>query len=131
MLASTGDYQGPVVYMESYNMLYARLSANAGGWDYTVSTEFTPSANTWHHVALVRESTGGNIKLYCDGILRGTNTTTSSIFTSENIWVGHYPYFPGGARTLNGYVDEVRITLDYCAYNNNFTPPTAPFTLIG
>jgi len=129
-MGTSADYQGPIIIMQSNNTLNAYLTTNvsASDWNHYVSTSFTPSANAWHHIALVREYTSGPIKLYCDGVLRGSNSTTSSVFTAENVWAGHYPYFPGGARTLNGYVDEVRITLDYCAYNGNFTPAAAPFT---
>jgi hypothetical protein len=114
--------------MEANNTLYAQLSAAGGYWDYPISTSFTPTANAWHHVALVRESTSGPIKLYCDGVLRGTNSTTASVFTGENIFIGHYPNFADSNKTLNGYIDEVRITVGKSPYSGYFTPASTAYT---
>jgi hypothetical protein len=87
----------------------------------------TLSANTWHHVALVRNGTStNNLKWYLNGTASGQTTYTT------NIGSGSTSSYAVGAdvplsRWYGGYIQGLRITNGYARYTANFTPPTAPF----
>jgi hypothetical protein len=83
----------------------------------------TWQTQTWTHVALVRNS--GVVTAYING---------SQIFTGSNTYAMQSPPSPTtvGARytlneSLDGYIDDLRITKGIARYTTNFTPPTAPF----
>ncbi len=118
---------------------YMYIYNNAGTYQffftYTTngSTNINPvgnvtlSTNTWYHFAVSRN--GADLKLFLDGTQVGTthNIGTSTIFG------GTYPIQVGawgsGSDPLNGYIDDLRVTLGYARYTANFTPPTAAFAL--
>ena len=90
------------------------------------SGEFTTS--TWHHVALVRD-TSNVIKLYLNGTASSTTNTTTDTFAATNgvfIVGGEYATMTTVQNPWDGYVDELRISR-FARYTSNFTPPTEPF----
>jgi hypothetical protein len=76
----------------------------------------------WVYIALVR--VGTTVTLYKDGV-GGTTATSSQNFISQNVFVGADT--SAGSGTLNGYIDDLRITNGIARYTSNFTPPTAAF----
>jgi hypothetical protein len=83
---------------------------------------YVPSTNTWYHIALVRSS--GNLTLYVDGTAQGAAIANSTDYSNHGINIGLYY---SNAYTLNGYIDEFRVTKNVARYTANFTPPAAPF----
>jgi hypothetical protein len=77
----------------------------------------------WVHIALVR--VGTTVTLYKNGV-GGTTATSSQDFISQNVFVGADDATGGGA--LNGYINDLRITVGVARYTSNFTPPTAAFS---
>jgi hypothetical protein len=83
----------------------------------------TVSANTWSHVAFVRN--GAVITAYLNGtsVASYTYTTTTAI-TGPNTVIGRVQsggyYFPG-------YMDDLRLTVGVARYTSNFTVPSAAF----
>lgn len=77
--------------------------------------------NTWYHIAWVRNGT--NIKIYLDGVEKGSATVSGTPGTiARDLSIGsHYRV---GSRS---YVDEVRIS-KIARYTAAFTPTTAAFT---
>ena len=80
--------------------------------------------NQWAHLALVRSGT--TITLYINGVADGTITSASATLNGvgSNWFIGT----AGDATTnytVNGYIDDLRITKGYARYTSNFTPPTA------
>ena len=84
------------------------------------------SANTWYHVAIVRDGT--TYEFYIDGISKGTGTygaanTFDNSYdvtigsTSTNATSADYPW--------SGYIQDFRISNGLARYTANFTPPTA------
>jgi hypothetical protein len=135
-LNATGDkeYLGPYLGVGIDNTLrfgasYDNTTARSN-WDYLITTTTVPTLNTWHHVACVRN--GSNLNLYYDGNLIGS-TSCGYIYTSDNFLIGHYTRYldskwPANyARSLLGYIDEVRVKVGTAEYTSNFTPPTVPF----
>ena len=82
----------------------------------------------WHHYALVRK--GNLVSAYQDGALKGTMTFEYAVADP-----GQYVVIGGNAmqdnsRTINGYIDDLRILKGYALYQAAFTPPTSALTNI-
>lgn len=81
----------------------------------------TFTASTWQHFALVRS--GSTMTAYINGSSVGTSSTTPGS-GATGLWIGSRS---GGSISLNGYIDDLRITKGYARYTSNFTAPTAAF----
>jgi hypothetical protein len=99
------------------------LAIYGSGWNITANGNI--SLNNWHHIAVC--SVGGIISIYIDG----TNETISRVGT---------PTFSAGALkmgggysedyqygSINGWVDELRISKGIARYTSNFNPQTNEF----
>jgi hypothetical protein len=96
-------------------------------YSYSLGTTvaFSPESidytdDTWHHVAIVRNS--GSVTFYMDG----TAGTAVSHTTSYSAILYDGAYCKVGV-DLNGYIDELRIS-DTARYTSSFTAPTTAFT---
>ena len=94
-----------------------RYSGNANN----VLTTTGVSANTWTHVAWVRN--GSTITGYINGVSGGSASNSDNL-TQTNGEVGNVPFSSVGT---NMYIDDLRITKGVARYTANFTAPTAPF----
>ena len=81
--------------------------------------------STWHHIALVRDTT--TLRLFLDGTADGTAAVgTDTLFNSPSKYaIGRGGEFAG--LYLNGWIDEVRFSKGVARWTSNFTPPTAPY----
>jgi hypothetical protein len=77
-------------------------------------------ANQWVHIAATR--TGGNIKLWLDGVNVATAANSTNM-TGNTPFVGS----ANGSNYFPGYIQDLRVTKGYARYTSNFTPPTAAF----
>lgn len=81
--------------------------------------------DTWQHWAMEREDT--LISLYLDGVLQDTQVITSgsSLNDSTGPPTGFFRVGSVGASInyMNGYVDNIRITVGQARYGAPFTPP--------
>lgn len=78
--------------------------------------------NQWYHIAVSRGT--GAARLYVDGVEESSVSGTNRNLSSQSIWVGRRlstDYY------LNGYIDDLRLTIGVDRYTANFTPPTAQF----
>jgi hypothetical protein len=78
------------------------------------------SVNTWHHVAVCRDSSN-LVRIFLNGSLENSATITSDL--SNVYWT-----IGAVASTTNyslRYLDDVRLTTGVCRYTENFTPPAA------
>jgi len=75
----------------------------------------------WFHMALSFDGT--TYRLFVNGVLQGSSATLLKNFNLSAIRIGAYL----GGYTLNGYMDDLRITKDVARYTASFAPPTAPF----
>jgi hypothetical protein len=112
------------------NGVYPLLSYTGSQFTYNVNgtTYITSSAqdtNTWHHVALVRNS--GTTTMYING------TSEGSFSDSLNLLIGQARVglnaFSGGS-DLDGYISNVRVVKGTAVYTSAFTPPTEKLTAI-
>ena len=87
--------------------------------DSKIDTSY-PSLNTWHHIAVTRDSS--NVyRVFVNGVL-GNSVTTTFNFDGTILNIGKHRdsnYF------FHGYLDDIRITKGVARYTSNFTPPTA------
>lgn len=131
--------------------LFAQYKAGAGapvGWQVRIngtSTSYTTinvytgttdinfagaalALNTWHHVAVSRNS--GTIRGYINGVLYGSAANSDDWSTNQ---VTVRPLRIGQLNdgtflfSINGHMDEARITKGVGRYPAAFTPPTAAF----
>lgn len=79
---------------------------------------------SFDHVALCRAS--GITRLFTGGIQSGSYTDANN-YASNTIRVGARAIIASDYRSLNGSIDEFRITKGVGRYTANFTPPDAPF----
>jgi hypothetical protein len=98
---------------------YAAPSATA-----YVATTTQPWTSGWAHIAVCRS--GANTRMFVNGVQSGSTYSTLTTFgTGGFIRVGSSTY--SAARTITGYIDDLRITKGYARYTANFTPPAAAF----
>jgi len=105
------------------NRLRFMYSSN-GATLISLNCSWTPSANTWYHIAAVRSGT--TLKVY----VNGTQVGSTGDVTGVTIYNSTLPLRVGFGESyyLNGYLDEIRISKGVARWTENFTPPTAPYT---
>jgi hypothetical protein len=93
--------------------LYLTTTTAAGN---VVTWNQTWSPNVWYHIAVTRS--GNVFRIFVDGnnIATATSSFSGTSYTSGRI-----------GESLNGYIDDLRITKGVARYTSNFTPPTLPF----
>jgi hypothetical protein len=100
---------------------------DAGSVQHNTDSAWSPSANTWYHVAADRDS-GGIVRTYVDGVMKGkatfAQTIRAGVTTTDLGRVNGFSQFD-----LNGYLDEVRVTNGVARYASDagFTVPTAAY----
>ena len=108
----------------SYLQLYSTI-ATAVKAHYTYA--WTPSVNTWYHIALVRNTT--TLSCYVGGTAL-TPTVISAIGTNDLgdkagvLRIGYVQV----ALAHNGWMDEFRISKGIARWTSNFTPPTSAYS---
>jgi hypothetical protein len=113
-------------YFASSNRL--ELSLKSGGtWliDY-YGASWTPTNNTWHHIAVTRN--GSTINIFVDGVIKGT-TSSSATFPdfSTPLKIGATTNW--SAFSTTGWFDDLRFTVGVCRYSADFSAslPSAEF----
>jgi len=79
----------------------------------------TVTTNTWHHIAATYDGT--NLKIWLDGNLESTNSSTLPNDPGTPAYIGWYTT---GTDVFNGIIDEVRLS-NIARYTSNFTPATS------
>jgi len=86
------------------------INVSTLGFGYITGTTYI-SVNTWHHIALTKQSSAHN--LYLNGIPEGqTYTNTLTNFINPTVRIG----YGVSAGFFNGYIDDVRITRGFARY---------------
>jgi len=120
-IGSYGSWQ-VIVDTSGYPRFYA--SSAASSWDVcsNLGGGVAIVAGTWNHIAVTRSGT--TFTIWVNGVSAGTTTSSASIYYSASVPVT-VGGMPDGTRSLNGYIDDARITTGVARYTTNFTPPTS------
>lgn len=108
-----------------------RLLWYSGGGTFVTTSGWTSAANTWYHVAVVRNGT--SLKMFVDGTQYYTTSSYSnSTDSAANIVIGFARDYASNLWSTvifyqSGYIDELRIS-NSARYTANFTAPTSAFT---
>ena len=90
--------------------------------NFTRTAVGTYTPNQWHHIAMVRTSSDGLLKIYLDGTSidsvssNAPNIDLNFVIGLMSNWGGYYGYF-------SGYIDDFRVTKGVARYTADFTPP--------
>ena len=102
------------------------IDTGSGG-AYELGVDWTPSVDTWYHVALTRS--GNTWRYFIDGTQQGSNITDSRTFPDLTgafalgaRFYGSYGLF------LNGWLDEFRIVKGQAVWTSNFTAPSSEYS---
>ena len=101
------------------------LCFNVRSPDTWACVNWTPIANTWYHMAVVRQS--WTVKIYVNWTQVWSSFSTPSIQNSTQnltIW-NRYEHWFWYELTWN--IDELRISKWIARWTSNFTPPTSPY----
>jgi hypothetical protein len=104
---------------------------NGIGASVTVQPAWTPSANTWYHIAAVRD--GNTFRVYVDGTQIGTDVDTQTVFNATSLLrIGVLSESIGLNRYMDGWIENVRITKGICRYpsGTTFTPPERAYPTV-
>lgn len=96
----------------------------------------------WHHIAVTRKASNGEIKLFVDGILDGVLATSSAMGdisyrdnrpTSQSnsdpfLVLGAEKHDYPGSLYYSGWIDELRVS-NVIRYIGNFSVPQEPFSV--
>jgi hypothetical protein len=112
------------IYIDSGNAVTFQVRPGGSAYE-VVATGLVLGASTWYHIAGVKEGT--NIKLYVDGVLKGTTAvpTTAISDSTAKVAIGRCGEY--ATEYYNGYVDEFRFSKGIARWTADFTPPTAEY----
>ena len=114
-----------VYYDADTNVFGLNGSTDGTNSDLTVYPSWTPSKNTWYHLACVKIGTA--ITIYVDGTSTGNGTKSGSYYenTVDPIVIGGQMAGTSyDSKMLRGYMSNLRIIKGEGIYTSAFTPPT-------
>jgi hypothetical protein len=94
------------------------------GTPYATGSVADIFANTWHHVAGVKQ--GATLRTFVDGVQKASAPFTGTVQAMPSrLGIGCMGDYAG--QYFGGQIDELRITNGIARYTANFVPPTAAF----
>ena len=109
-----GDY---AIFFNGGNSLHFRIGGSG-----ILTPSWSPSADTWYHIAVARSGTA--LAMYVDGTSIATAVNSTDITYSNAIRIGSRVL---GGFALAGWIDEFRISKGIARWTTNFTPPTSAY----
>ena len=130
-----GDHPKQWFFRSNTSVASECIKTNIGGsvvsFDGSGGTEYI-ATGSWHHLALVRQSTA--LRYYIDGVQRFSNTSISGSWDvgtpeTDTLAIGQ-GITSGEDEDFDGYLDEIRISVGAARYpdGTTFTPLTTAFT---
>jgi hypothetical protein len=122
LISKYASGQGFVVQYQSSNL---RLVLGLGGGsDAVYAFSWTPSANTWYHVAITRSGTSGRAFINGTQIGSTTTVTTANTTSTTTLQIG---LTHTTSEYTRGYNSNIRLVKGTALYTAAFTPPTQLF----
>jgi hypothetical protein len=86
----------------------------------SISVSYTPSLNTWYHIAAAR--VGDTVTIYINGVSVGSGTISKDLVdgAAGGLQIGRLVTYGDHI----GYISNLRICKGHAVYTSNFTPPT-------
>ncbi len=107
--------------------LMMRATGRTTGADASIVASVVYNINVWNHAAVTRQ--GSTFRLFLNGVQVGSATSTASLKTGCNCYIGSRR-----DSATNGYygglMRDVRIVKGTALYTANFTPPNAPLVAV-
>jgi hypothetical protein len=119
-----GGVLGFLAFNSSLNAYRAYYYATVNGitWAVGAATGYIIPANTWTHLAFVRN--GNTFTVFVNGTSAASGTASGTIpSNSEPFVIGSTSAANPGTFAYAGYIDDFRITKGVARYTENFTPP--------
>jgi len=117
----------PFIMIVTSSALKVYMSINGSLWAVNGLSTSTLSTSTWYNIAVTRS--GSTVYMFLNGTSVGsTGTLSGALMTNTSpLYIGADSGSPSGSSTLNGYIDDLRVTKGVARYTANFTPPTSAF----
>lgn len=114
-------------YLHSTQLRFTYYTYSGGYRDTVGTCDWTPSANTWYSIAIVRS--GSTLYMFIDGV---SQTVTLDGFVSMvdiagEIHIGKSQEDATPSKYLNGWLDEYRISKGIARQTTNYTPSASAF----
>jgi len=109
------------VVLNSSQKIVVNMSSNGTAYSLTITGATTISSSTWYHVAVVRN--GSTVTCYLNGVSDGSGTFSGSLYETNTFWA--LATRGGYGTTMQGYIDDFRVTAGLARYTTTFTPPTS------
>lgn len=88
-------------------------------------SSFSPSANVWYHIAIVRD--GNTLRFFVNGSQVGTDNVTSANFDGSASVLAIGSNSAGSFGSFNGWMDELRIVKGTAVWTSGFTPSSIAY----
>lgn len=129
--SGAGGEQGVAVFANGELSVDLRAGNSTGTRVSFLTPVGSVPVGQWVHVAEVNDATSHRI--YVDGVLKGEQSGKdgSWVVTSNAFRIGDrdVPTHPSARCTLNGFIDDFRITVDAARYTTDFDPPIYEATI--
>lgn len=122
--ANASAFSGIILYtLVTSNLPVFAATVNGTSWGVSITGTTGLSVGTWYHIAATRS--GDSWRLFVNGTQEGGTTTLSGTVpdNADSLRIGG----DSDSYSLDGWIDEFRLTKGVARYTSNFTAPTAPF----
>jgi hypothetical protein len=105
----SGPRSGYLVILNSSSLNKLTLETWSAGSQDSVTSINTVNDDIWHHAVAVRDCSAGEIRLYIDGVLNGTDSTisTGTLSSATDFVIGARLSISAN-RTVKSLIDDVR-----------------------
>jgi hypothetical protein len=131
----------------AYRLSYKASDVDGGGLQFEYTTDgtdstrtivheinFEPQIGVWYHIAVARDSSTNDNRLFIEGVQNGPDQTDSASYfgtSSEFFSIGNGTDGSTSAETANdafdGHIRNIRVTKGIVRYTSNFTPPSVNY----
>ena len=122
ILGSTGQ-PSLNIYFDS-DPMSQRFTVQSEESVYNYWNNFTPSLNTWHHIAVGFDGTNINVWLDGEELLYGQQTSTAATYGHKELNIGQNTIAVGGSSAMK--LTNLRIVVGSTLYDPNSTSITVP-----